>query len=215
MISVGYRAVALAALSLLVTSAAHADGTKGRAPVADPFMRVYGSAAPPYAFLDFCVRFSQECAAGQPEERRFFATPERLAELDEINRVVNTAIEPATDMDVYGVEDYWTLPQGGRGDCEDYALLKRHLLIKRGWPVSSLLMTVVRDENGDGHAILTARVAQGDFILDNKVVEVKPWARTGYRFVMRQSYLNPRVWMSLDPKDQPPPLVLSGMKQRP
>ena len=104
--------------------------------------------------------------------------------------------------------------QNGKGDCEDYALLKRHLLIKRGWPVSSLLITVVRDENGDGHAILTARVAQGDFILDNKAGDVRPWSRTGYRFVMRQSYLNPRVWMSLDPKDQPPPLVLSGMKQR-
>ena len=67
-------------------------------------MRVYGQAAPPYAFLDFCVRFAQECAAGPMEERRFVATPERLAELHEINRVVNSAIEPTTDIELYGVE---------------------------------------------------------------------------------------------------------------
>ena len=110
MISVGYRVVVLAALSFLVVMPAQADGSKGRASAGDPFMRVYGPAAPPYAFLDFCVRFQQECAPGSIEERRFFATPERLAELDEINRVVNKAIEPATDMELYGVEDYWTLP---------------------------------------------------------------------------------------------------------
>ena len=57
-----------------------------------------------------------------------------------------------------------------KGDCEDYALLKRHTLIRKGWPVGSLLLTVVRDEKGEGHAVLTARTKQGDFILDNKIV---------------------------------------------
>ena len=67
-----------------------------------------------------------------------------------------------------------------RGDCEDYALLKQKLLIERGWPSSSLLMTVVRDEKGEGHAVLTARTSQGDFVLDNKVEAVKLWNRSGY-----------------------------------
>ena len=88
-----------------------------------------------------------------------------------------------------------------RGDCEDYALLKRKRLIARGWPESSLLMTVVRDEKGEGHAVLTARTLQGDFILDNKVDEVKVWHRTRYDYVMRQSYLNVQIWMSLDPAE--------------
>ena len=48
--------------------------------------------------------------------------------------------------------------------------------------------------------MLTARTMQGDFILDNKVDEVKVWNRTPYEFVMRQSYLNTRIWMSLDPQ---------------
>ena len=176
-------------------------------------MRVFGQAAPPFGFVQFCERRPIECAAGPMEEGRLFATAERLAELDEINRAVNTVIEPVTDMELYGVEEYWTIPTT-KGDCEDYALLKRQLLIKRGWPVSSLLITVVKDEKGAGHAVLTARTAQGDFILDNKVASVKLWHRTGYEFIMRQSYLNPRIWLSLDPGEAAAPAALSGTRAR-
>ena len=51
-------------------------------------------------------------------------------------------------MKHYGIADYWTLPTDGKGDCEDYALLKRHELIRLGWPSSALLMTIVKDEKG-------------------------------------------------------------------
>ena len=71
-------------------------------------------------------------------------------------------------------------------------------------------MTVVRDERGDGHAVLTARTGQGDFILDNKVADIKSWHKTGYRFVMRQSFVDPRVWMSLDPSDAATSTLLSS-----
>jgi predicted transglutaminase-like cysteine proteinase len=181
---------------------------------ATPAMRVYGPAPPPYGFVDFCQRSPAECASGPADERRFVASPDRIAELETINRVVNTSIEPLTDLELYGVEEYWTLPTT-KGDCEDYALLKRHLLIKRGWPVSSLLITVVKDEKGEGHAILTARTTQGDLILDNKVPQVLVWHRTGYEFVMRQSYINPRVWMSLDAREGQPSLAaISGVRAR-
>lgn len=163
-----------------------------------PYMRVFGTVQPPYGFVLFCQSFPQECRDGE-NEQRMSATPDRLAELDAINRAINKAIEPATDMEIYGVSEHWTIPKV-RGDCEDYALLKRRTLIERGWPVGSLLMTVVRDEKGEGHAILTARTTQGDFILDNKNDDIKVWHKTPYEFVMRQSYLNARVWMSLDPR---------------
>jgi predicted transglutaminase-like cysteine proteinase len=54
---------------------------------------------------------------------------------------------------------------------------------------------------------------QGDFILDNKVDEVKIWHRTPYDYVMRQSYLNTRVWMSLDPKAASSTLPLAGVQR--
>ena len=178
---------------------------------ASSFMRIYGPTLPPYGFVRFCESSPSECRQGPLEQTRFNATPARMRQLDEINRYVNRVIEPATDMEIYGETERWAIPTT-RGDCEDYALLKRKLLIERGWPSSSLLMTVVRDEKGEGHAILTARVAQGDFILDNKNDEVRVWNKVRYAFVMRQSYIDPRVWVSLDPRDAPTPAPLAGVR---
>ena len=78
-------------------------------------------------------------------------------------------------------------------------LLKRRMLIERGWPESTLLITVVRDENNEGHAVLTARTDIGDLVLDNKRKEVLRWTDTPYTFVKQQSDRNPLVWSSLMP----------------
>jgi predicted transglutaminase-like cysteine proteinase len=179
------------------------------------YMRVFGVTPPPYGHVDFCRREPRECTQGTLEETRRAGTGEALAELDRINRQVNAEITPVTDMEQYGVEDHWTLPRSGRGDCEDYALLKRQRLMRAGWPASALLMTVVFDEKREGHAVLTARTADGDFVLDNKSNDLKLWSKTPYQFVMRQSYLDPVVWMSLDPKRAVPsvqnPVPVAGL----
>jgi predicted transglutaminase-like cysteine proteinase len=174
-------------------------------------MRIFGPAQPPHGFVRFCEAVPRECASEQRQVNRFSASAERLRELDDVNRAINKAVEPATDLEVYGVNEYWTLPRS-KGDCEDYALLKRHNLVRKGWPVSSLLMTVVRDEKGEGHAVLTARTLQGDFILDNKIEDVRLWNQTPYEFVMRQSYINPRVWVALDMRQDPLATSLSGLE---
>ncbi len=168
-------------------------------------MRAFGPTDPPYAFWRFCDEFAEECAKRRTVDARFETTAEQFETLTEVNLGVNRSIEPVTDMELYGVSDYWTMPRNGKGDCEDYALLKRHLLIQAGWPPSALLITVVRDEKMEGHAVLTARTSKGDFILDNKTDDIKLWNRTSYRFVMRQSYLDPRAWVALDPAQSAPP----------
>ena len=163
------------------------------------FMKIHGQALPPYGYVEFCKKFKNECLApSRPVYARFNATPERLSELDATNRAVNARIQPATDQSLYGLEEYWTFPVS-KGDCEDYVVLKRKMLMDLGWPPSALLITVVRDELGDGHAVLTVRTRQGDFVLDNKVDDVRLWSRTPYQYLMRQSYINPRIWMALDP----------------
>lgn len=178
------------------------------------FMRIYGNAQPPYGFVRFCDGLPDECQTASANDARFDATPERLSELDEINRTVNKQIEPATDLEIYGVNELWTVPSE-KGDCEDFALLKRRILMSRGWPASALLMTVVRDEKNEGHAILTARTTQGDFVLDNKNEEVRLWNHTPYHYVMRQSYINPRVWVSLDPTDAAASSSVAGVQANP
>ena len=186
-----------------VGSSADADPILARYAEKKPktFMRIYGPAKPPYGFMRFCDANPQYCADDIASVRatahRFDATPERLSQLDAINRGVNDTVAPYTDQEIYGISEYWTMPTT-RGDCEDYALLKREQLARQGWPRNALLLTVVRDELGEGHAVLTVRTRQGDFVLDNKVSDVRLWSEMPYAFVMRQSYVNPMVWVSLD-----------------
>ena len=204
------RCIAFVFLVAAQATSAHANGYH------QPdkrFMRIHGQAIPPYGFVQFCKSHRRECQNPHPQNTRFRASPLRLSELDDINRRVNAAVKPATDNEVYGVEEHWTFPQL-MGDCEDYVVLKRRILMDRGWPASALLITVVLDENGEGHAVLTARTAQGDFILDNKEQTVKLWSQTPYSFVMRQSYINPKVWMSLDPAATVTPQALAGLRTR-
>ena len=85
-----------------------------------------------------------------------------------VNKWVNDTIRPITDMDQWGVVEKWSYPDTGRGDCEDYVLLKRRMLMQAGWPREALLVTVVREHNGDGHAVLTVKTDKGEFILDNQ-----------------------------------------------
>jgi predicted transglutaminase-like cysteine proteinase len=120
-----------------------------------------------------------------------------MRKIQRINTAVNKSVAPVSDMDHWGVVDQWDYPTDGKGDCEDYALLKRRMLMDEGFPRQALLMTVVKEANGDGHAVLTVKTNRGEFVLDNLGDEVKAWNRTPYRFVKRQSEQNPNVWVSI------------------
>lgn len=212
-VSLGVALSILATVPVQAQEVAAINRGAERAIRAPQYMRVYANAQPPYGFVRFCEVQPNECVATSVGDARFQMTPERLSELDEVNRAVNREIEPATDAEIYGVNELWTIPKT-RGDCEDFALLKRQRLIERGWPSNSLLLTVVRDEKNEGHAILTARTSQGDFVLDNKIEAVRLWNNTPYQFVMRQSYIDPKVWVSLD-ADPSSPGVMAGVKSNP
>jgi predicted transglutaminase-like cysteine proteinase len=71
------------------------------------------------------------------------------------------------------------------------------MLIQSGWPREALLVTVVRNEKDEGHAVLTVTTDQGDYILDNQNKNILLWSETRYQFVKRQSQANPNVWVSL------------------
>lgn len=162
------------------------------------FMRTYGQALPPFWFINFCSRFGNECKSREVVTfERSDLTPQRKKDLLEVNAEVNKSIKPKTDLELYGQEEYWTFPNKF-WDCEDYVVLKRRILMKKWWPSSALLITVVRDENGDWHAVLVARTKQWDFVLDNKHSKIHIWHHTPYKFLMRQSYLDPMLWMALD-----------------
>ncbi len=161
-----------------------------------PFMRVYGRSLPPIGHVGFCRQNPADCKRSGPKRVKMKLTLERKADLRAVNDLVNRMVRPVSDMKLYGRIEHWTYP-AGKGDCEDYVLLKQRLLIERGWPASSLLITVVRDENNEGHAILTARTSRGEYLLDNKQAEIMTWNKSPYSFVKRQSGRDPKVWVSL------------------
>jgi predicted transglutaminase-like cysteine proteinase len=125
--------------------------------------------------------------------RQIALTPERMAELQQVNRYVNSAVVEVSDMEQYGREDVWMLPTSGKGDCEDFALLKRKMLIERGWPSSALSITVGATAEGVAHAVLMVSTVQGQLVLDNLTSSIFPAARTGHTYYARQSG---RGWVS-------------------
>jgi predicted transglutaminase-like cysteine proteinase len=158
----------------------------------------------PIGWVEFCVEYKGECDTKPSQPRDIVLTPKAWTDLVKVNDWVNETIKPMTDLDHWGVVERWNYPDDGYGDCEDYVLQKRRMLMKAGWPREALLITVVRDTKGDGHAVLTVKTSRGEFILDNERNEIVAWDKTGYRFVKRQSQSDPNTWVSLgEPRTAP------------
>ena len=174
------------------------------------FMTSFGDTLPPIGYVTFCRGHQVECRPAGRFADQIQLTPAKFHEIEEVNSAVNTAVAPVTDLDLYGKAEVWTYPSANKGDCEDHVLFKRRMLIEHGYPESALLITVVRDENNEGHAVLTVRTDKGDLVLDNKRREVVGWADTPYTFVKRQSERNPLVWISLLPPDTAPQTAMSA-----
>ena len=161
------------------------------------YVSVGASARAPIGWIEFCNENPKECLAAPTQARDVVLTAKVWKDLVQVNKWVNDTIAPVTDLEHWGTVEKWSYPDDGKGDCEDYVLLKRRMLMQAGWPREALLITVVRDRRGDGHAVLTVKTDKGDFVLDNQEEQVLLWSDTGYRFVKRQSQTNPNTWVSL------------------
>ena len=159
-------------------------------------MRVIGKANPPIGHYEFCQTYQSECQPTSLDNGPMKLTEERWKTMLDVNYTVNTTITPMTDMEIYGVEERWAYPTTV-GDCEDFVLLKRKMLMNKGFSASNLLITVVLQPNGEGHAVLTVRTDRGDFILDNLDTRVLAWNKTDYTYLKRQSTTNTGSWVSI------------------
>ena len=204
-LSGGFAVCVLAALSVGSGSAKAGGRPHVRTALIDNVLHVSAGEATsvPYGWAEFCGRpeNASDCnvttfaAADAVMDERAWGIARR------VNREVNAAVEPVSDQDNYAVAEYWAYPDDGKGDCEDYVLLKRRELMRQGFPRESLLITVVRDQAGEGHAVLMLKTTSGDFILDNKLNAIRSWSETGYHYVKRQAQENPNVWVSLHAPD--------------
>lgn len=182
----------LAAIAICLGSA----WTAQAAPVTSA-MATGGVTSQPIGHYDFCKTNRAECAIRPADQAPVRMTGALWAQLAKVNAAVNAVVQPMNDIDIYGKDEVWTYPAQGVGDCEDYVLEKRRRLHRLGVSLSNLLITVVRKPDGEGHAVLTVRTSNGDFILDNLTDKVRPWDETGYRFLKRQATDHTGRWVSI------------------
>ncbi|MEJ8475538.1 transglutaminase-like cysteine peptidase [Roseibium algae] len=161
------------------------------------FMDMGKSVKAPIGHVQFCRENRQACAGRNDGPVVVRLTEARWNELINLNAKVNHQIKPVTDQKLFGKAEYWTYPRSGAGDCEEYVLEKQRKLLAAGWPKSALLITVAKDVKNEGHAVLTVRTDQGDMILDNQIEAVLPWYSTPYRYIKRQSTLEPAKWTGI------------------
>jgi len=198
---------------LLFSTATTAKPVANAATEAHQFARIITNASAPVGWTGFCAAQPAECVPSQTSEEFVTINQERRAQLQQINSLVNHEIQGIGDNDHYGIYklgiiNWWTYPDDGAGNCNDYVLLKKKLLIEAGWPRSALLLTVVLDTHNEGHLVLMARTNDGDLILDNLTDSIKTWAGTGYTFIKRQSAANPNSWVRLESGRTPEELAM-------
>lgn len=153
--------------------------------------------SPPIGWVQFCQESAHDCVSRTMAPATINLTEASWRKIVKINADVNREVQAVTDQEHWGMPELWSYPTDGKGDCEDYVLEKRRRLAEAGFPLNALLITVVRDLKGDGHAVLTVKTDRGDFVLDNQVGRIVAWKETGYRFIKRQSDENPMRWVSL------------------
>ncbi|CDN91968.1 MULTISPECIES: transglutaminase-like cysteine peptidase [Agrobacterium tumefaciens complex] len=186
------RALLSAVAAGLMTAASAMAETKG-----SPSMVTGGITSQPIGHYEFCQKYADECNI-----RSKMTPPPRVTDygwgvVREINTSVNATVVAMTDQEIYGKDEVWEYPTTA-GDCEDFVLLKRKKLIERGFSVADLLITVVRKPDGEGHAVLTLRTTDGDYILDNLTDDVKLWTDTNYTYLKRQASFNTGRWVSIE-----------------
>lgn len=180
------KATLFTLLMVAAGSAAHAQTLAALPASSNPIVSM-GSAKPLVAWSKFCDSNPAECAVDVTEPEVVDLTPQLWKTIVSVNQRVNSAVKAVTDADHWGVVDTWDFPDDGRGDCEDFQLLKRRILSENGLPRRAMRMAVVIDELGEGHAVLVIRTNRGDYVLDNKTSSVLPWSRTGYVYIKRES----------------------------
>ncbi|WP_425523707.1 transglutaminase-like cysteine peptidase [Rhizobium setariae] len=174
-------------------------GTTAQA--ASRFMQAGAITSQPIGHYEFCQTHKSECSVRSTNTVAPRVTEFGWNVVRQINAQVNQDIMPMTDQQIYGRDEVWAYPKEV-GDCEDFVLLKRKMLMERGFSAADLLVTVVRKRDGEGHAVLTLRTSDGDYVLDNLEDTVKLWSETPYRYLKRQASFNTGRWVTIDNSDE-------------
>jgi len=107
----------------------------------------------------------------------------KYEELEEVFNFVKTRFKYTPDIELYNRSEFWAvMGDYYKGDCEDFALTCRKLLIVDGWSKSDLVPACCWTETGEYHAVLVAYIGDEAFVLENRQNRVVPWEDLPYRW---------------------------------
>jgi len=171
---------------------------------------------PPMAHTMFCLRNKDDCEVrdGDFRKRNVEMTVGRLNELNSVNRQVNRDIIPQAYAGNLAIEPWIISPAAG--DCNDFAVTKRHELLAHGWPSRALLLSEVVVPDGEHHLVLVVGMKDPDtseqavnLVLDNLDYNLRPVGLTPYRWLRMESPDNPRFWSAVSVPSSSHPATLA------
>jgi len=183
------KIVAACLMILLLAGCGTPAPTTSMAPPRESRLSHQPPAVPPYAFTHFCLRYAEECRV---RDAAFEDDHDEWSELADVNMEVNSTITPHANAVAMNYDTWRISPRSG--DCNDYAVTKRHELLGLGWPSRSLLLAEAVTPKGEHHLVLVVRSGSRNLVLDNLTSEIKDQSETPYQWVRMQSPDNPKVW---------------------
>lgn len=147
----------------------------------------------PFQHVRFCLRYPSDCKPDLSEQERIDLTEGTSELLNRVNRNVNNSITPSPKSYGGDLREGWTIAPS-MGDCNDYAVTKRHELLENGLPARALRLSVVKTASGVGHLVLVVVTTKGDIVMDNLSEVIRNWQSTNYQWLKIQSANDPRFW---------------------
>jgi predicted transglutaminase-like cysteine proteinase len=157
----------------------------------------------PVGYRAFCQRFTHDdLCRDRPAAVTLPLTPWLEKFLGEINVYWNHRLTWTSDETLYGRPEFWTVPTGTRGDCEDYALAKYGQLRRLGIPGGALSLIYGKlKSTGEGHAALAVHTDHGLLVLGSDFDAVLPLATSEIAAVLVEDARRPEDWNVLGPND--------------
>ena len=146
----------------------------------------------PFQHVRFCLRYPSDCKSNPAENDHIDLDAETSELLKRVNHSVNLSIIPTVKDYGPNLGDGWTIAPD-TGDCNDYAVTKRHQLLESGLPSKALRLSVVT-ASGIGHLVLVVVTTKGDFVMDNLTEVIRPWQSTDYHWLKIQSAADSKFW---------------------
>jgi len=150
----------------------------------------------PFQHVRFCLRYPSDCKSDPTEDERIDLNAATWELLKRVNHSVNMSIIPTPKSYGPDLGDGWTIAPK-MGDCNDYAVTKRHALIENGMPSRALRLSVVKTASEIGHLVLVVVTTKGDIVMDDLTEVIRPWQSTDYHWLKIQSATDSKFWYEI------------------